>query len=138
MTQKSGVQVPSVLVVEDEILIAEMVRETLTEYGFSVHAVANAAEALAHLVANEPVDLMFTDINLPGELDGAMLAMRAREIKPSLPVVFASGRWALLEKLRHFPNSVVLHKPYSLTRACEAVAGLLAPAAVPAATKAWV
>jgi CheY-like chemotaxis protein len=124
-------------VVEDEILIAEMVRETLTEYGFSVHAVANAAEALHHLT-NQPVDLMFTDINLPGELDGAALAMRAREIRPALPVVFASGRWALLEKLRHFPNSVVLHKPYSLTRACEAVAGLLTPAPATASTKVWV
>jgi CheY-like chemotaxis protein len=135
VTQKSGVRVPSVLVVEDEILIAEMVRETLIEYGYSVHAVANAAEALHHLT-NQPVDVMFTDINLPGELDGAMLAMKAREIKPSLPVVFASGRWALLEKLRHVPNSVVLHKPYSLSRACEAVAGLLVPA--PATAKAWV
>ncbi len=139
MTQKSGVRVPSVLVVEDEILIAEMVRETLTEYGFAVHAVANAAEALAHLIGNQPVDLMFTDINLPGELDGAMLAMKAREIKPSLPVVFASGRGALLEKLPQFPNSVVLHKPYSLTRACEAVAGLVGPmTATAASTKAWV
>ena len=138
MTQKSGVRVPSVLVVEDEILIAEMVRETLTEYGYSVHAVANAAEALQHLTANQPVDVMFTDINLPGELDGATLAMKAREIKPALPVVFASGRWALLERLRDFPNSVVLHKPYSLTRACEAVAGLLAPAAAPTPAKAWI
>ena len=135
MTQKSGVRVPFVLLVEDEILIAEMVRETLTEFGFAVHAVANAAEALAHLSGNQPTDVMFTDINLPGELDGAMLAMKAREIRPALPVVFASGRWALLEKLRDFPNSVVLHKPYSLTRACEAVAGLLTP--VPATAKAW-
>ena len=45
--------------------------------------------------------------------------------RPDLPVVFASGRWALLEQLRAFPNSVILQKPYSLTRACEAVAGLL-------------
>jgi CheY-like chemotaxis protein len=134
--ETSGVEVPFVLVVEDEILIAEMVRETLTDYGFEVHAVANAAEALHYLSDNPFVDVMFTDINLPGELDGAALAERARDIKPSLPVVFASGRWGLLEKLRDFPNSVVLHKPYSLTRACEAVAGLLRPPKV--SSKAWV
>ena len=132
MTQKSGVRVPFVLLVEDEILIAEMVRETLTEFGFAVHAVANAADALAHLTGDEPADVMFTDINLPGDLDGAALALKAREIRPALPVVFASGRWALLERLRDFPNSVVLHKPYSLTRACEAVAGLLVPVTAPA------
>ena len=102
-----------------------MVRETLTEYGFAVHAVSNAADALAHLAGNHPVDVMFTDINLPGGMDGAVLAKNVRAIRPDLPVVFASGRWALLEQLRAFPNSVVLQKPYSLTRACEAVAGLL-------------
>ena len=120
-----GAPVPFVLVVEDEILIAEMVRDTLTEYGFVVHAVSNAADALRHLSDNQPVDLIFTDINLPGEMDGAMLAQKARTISPDLPVVFASGRWALLEQLRAFPNSVILQKPYSLTRACEAVAGLI-------------
>lgn len=129
MAQKSNVRVPSVLVVEDEILIAEMVRETLTEYGFAVHAVSNAADALLHLAGPQPVDVIFTDINLPGEMDGAMLAQKAREVRPDLPVVFASGRWALLDRLRAFPNSVILQKPYSLTRACEAVASLLEPAA---------
>lgn len=128
MGEKSNIRVPFVLVVEDEILIAEMVRETLTEYGFAVHAVSNAADALLHLAGDQPVDIIFTDINLPGEMDGAMLAQKARDIRPELPVVFASGRWALLERLRAFPNSVILQKPYSLTRACEAVAGLLEPA----------
>lgn len=127
-------RVPSVLVVEDEILIAEMVRETLTEYGFAVHAVSSAAEALAYLSANEPVDVMFTDINLAGEMDGAVLAQKVRAMRPDIPVVFASGRWALLEQLHAFPNSVILQKPYSLTKACEAVAGLLESAKV---SKAW-
>jgi len=105
-----------------------MVRETLIESGFAVHAVSNAAEALSYLSGDHPVDVMFTDINLPGDIDGAVLAQRARSIRPDLPVVFASGRWALLERLRTFPNSVILQKPYSLTRACEAVASLLEPA----------
>jgi len=126
--------VPFVLVVEDEILIAEMVRETLTEYGYDVHAVSNAADALLYLSGDQPVDVIFTDINLPGEIDGAVLAERARAMQPDLPVVFASGRWALLDRLRTFPNSVILQKPYSLTRACEAVASLLEGAK---ASKVW-
>ncbi len=134
MGQKNSVRAPSILVVEDEILIAEMVRETLIEHGYAVHAVSNAADALLHLAGSEAVDVMFTDINLPGAMDGAALAQKAREMRPDLPVVFASGRWALLEQLRAFPNSVILHKPYSLTRACEAVASLLRPAA---SSSAW-
>ena len=125
MGQTFVARVPSVLVVEDEILIAEMVRETLTEYGFAVHAVSNAAEALAYFSGNAPVDVMFTDINLAGGMDGAALAQKVRAMRPDIPVVFASGRWALLEQLHTFPNSVILQKPYSLTKACEAVAGLL-------------
>jgi CheY-like chemotaxis protein len=128
----SNARVPSVLVVEDEVLIAEMVRDTLTEYGFEVHTAANAADALLHLSDNRPADVMFTDLNLPGEIDGAMLAQKARQMRPDLPVVFASGRWTLLEQLRAFPNSVILHKPYNLTRACEAVESLLKPVAMPA------
>jgi two-component system, response regulator PdtaR len=122
-------RVPFVLVVEDEILIAEMVRDILTEYGFAVDAVSNAADALRYLSGDQPVDVMFTDINLPGDMDGAVLAQKARAMRPDLPVVFASGRWGLLDALRTFPNSVILQKPYSLTRACEAVAGLLKTAA---------
>jgi CheY-like chemotaxis protein len=123
--QSFSARVPLVLVVEDEVLIAEMVRETLVEYGYEVHAVTNAADALSFLSSNRSVDVLFTDINLPGDVDGAVLADEARAIRPDLPVIFASGRWALLERLRAFPNSVILPKPYSLTRACEAVAGLL-------------
>jgi myosin-crossreactive antigen len=65
-------------------------------------------------------------------MDGARLASRAREMRPDLPVIYASGRWSLLEKLKNVPRSTVLAKPYSITRACEAVAQLLPPAGLPA------
>jgi len=64
-----------VLLVEDEFLISAWVAESLAEQGFAVHAVSNATDALQHL-ASEPVDVLFTDINLPGGLDGAALARR--------------------------------------------------------------
>ncbi|MES1155075.1 MAG: response regulator, partial [Pseudorhodoplanes sp.] len=51
----------------------------------------------------------------------------ARDMRPGLPVVFASGRWSRLEQLQSVPNSVILQKPYSLTRACEAVSSLVKP-----------
>ena len=64
------VQAIRVLLVEDEFLISEWVAETLVvEQGFAVHAVTNAADALVYLGAM-PVDVLFTDVNLPGGLDG--------------------------------------------------------------------
>jgi CheY-like chemotaxis protein len=117
-----------VLLVEDEGLIAEMISLALEDRGYRVSIAATAEDALEHLEAGKSVDLLFTDINLPGEMDGADLALKAREMRPDLPVIFASGRWALLEKLQTVPRSAILPKPYSVSRACEAVANLLNPA----------
>lgn len=110
-----------VLLVEDEGLIAEMISLALEDRGHCVCIVANAADALGHLAAGETFDILFTDINLPGDMDGAALALKVRETRPDLPVIFASGRWSLLDKLRAVPRSVILPKPYSVTCACEAV-----------------
>lgn len=123
-----------VLLVEDETLISVLVAEALMDDGFEVHAVASAEDALREMQSGSKFDILFTDINLPG-MDGAALAESAREIQPGLPVVYASGRWTLLDGLRAMPRSAVLPKPYSLTRACLAVEELLgiqrpAPAAV--------
>ncbi|ARQ02038.1 response regulator [Pseudorhodoplanes sinuspersici] len=114
-----------VLLVEDESLIAEIIGEALEEHGFSVHSVSNASEALAHLSTGSRVDILFTDINLPGELDGAALAEQARGLLPDLPVIYASGRWGRLEEVRNLPLSTTLQKPYSPARACAAVEVLM-------------
>jgi CheY-like chemotaxis protein len=100
-----------VLLVEDEYLISEWVAESLSEQGFAVHAAANAADALRHL-ATAPVDVLFTDINLPGAMDGAALARRARELLPHLPVVYASGRPNVLDPTMRVPGSSFVPKPY--------------------------
>ncbi len=100
-----------VLLVEDECLISEWVAESLSDQGFAVHVAANAADALRHL-ATAPVDVLFTDINLPGGMDGAMLARRARELLPDLPVVYASARAGVLDPKMRVPGSVFVPKPY--------------------------
>jgi DNA-binding response OmpR family regulator len=115
-----------VLLVEDEALIAEIIGEALADSGHSVHTVSTAKDAIAHLSNGARVDLLFTDINLPGELDGVSLAERVRAAHPQLPVLFASGRWWRLEELRDLPNAATLRKPYSPARACAAVDLLLA------------
>jgi CheY-like chemotaxis protein len=117
-----------VLFVEDEFLISEWVAQALSEQGFAVQTVTNAADALEHL-ASVPVDVLFTDINLPGGMDGAALARRAREMWPHLPVVYASARATLLKQDARVPGSIVVPKPYE-----PALVGRLLAAASRAAT----
>ena len=119
-----------VLFVEDEFLISEWVSQSLSEQGFDVQTVTNAADALAHLAAL-PVDVLFTDINLPGGMDGAALARRAREMRPQLPVVYASARATLLKQDARVPGSIVVPKPYE-----PALVGRLLVAATKAASAA--
>jgi len=88
-----------------------MGRESLSEQGFAVHCVSNAADALRHL-ASAPVDVLFTDINLPGGMDGWTLARRARELLPNLSVVYTSGRVSRLDPEVRVPGSILVPKPY--------------------------
>jgi CheY-like chemotaxis protein len=99
------------LLVEDEFLISEMVAEDLSEQGFSVCAVSNARDALSHL-ASKAVDILFTDVNLPGGMDGMALARRAREMNPHLPVVYASGHVSAFGLEACVPGSIFIAKPY--------------------------
>jgi CheY-like chemotaxis protein len=110
-TMRSQAEPIRVLLVEDEFLISEWVAESLSEQGFAVHAASNAVEALRYL-ATEPVDVLFTDINLPGGIDGATLARRARALLPDLPVVYASARANLLDPTLRVPGSIFVPKPY--------------------------
>jgi CheY-like chemotaxis protein len=125
MTTDADGSRPNVLVVEDEALISAMIADSLADGGFTVHAVASGEEALRYLSSGSAVDVLFTDINLAGEMDGSALARRARMLRPDLPIVFASGRWNVLEQLRDVPRSIVLPKPYSPLHALSVVQRLM-------------
>jgi CheY-like chemotaxis protein len=101
-----------VLLVEDEPLISELVCEAFEEQGFEVQAVDNAGDALQRLASGPPVDVLFTDVNLPGGMDGAALARRARELRPDLPVLYTSGRRAVIEQMNPVEGSMFVPKPY--------------------------
>ena len=102
----------SVLLVEDEILISHLVADVLTEHGFEVHEAASADEALRYIDAGGAVDVMFTDVNLPGSMDGAALAQHARARRPDLPIVYASGRYCSTDFGPLVPRSIFVPKPY--------------------------
>jgi CheY-like chemotaxis protein len=101
-----------VLLVEDEVLISDMVADALEEQGFAVHVVANAADALRHIESGAGVDVLFTDIHLPGGMDGSALAARVRQLRPDLPIVYASGRWNPSATETLVSRSIFLPKPY--------------------------
>ena len=102
----------SVLLVEDEPMISDLATEALQEQGFEVAAVSNAGEALRRLISGAPIDILFTDVNLPGGMDGGTLARRARELRPNLPVIYTSGRRAVIEELDPVEGSMFVPKPY--------------------------
>ena len=79
-----------VLVVEDNSSLREVVMRQLADIGYRVFPAENAAVAM-EVLKREAIDLLFTDIVMPGETDGFALAARAREQRPELKVVFTSG-----------------------------------------------
>jgi CheY-like chemotaxis protein len=102
----------TVLLVEDEALICEMVAEELEDQGFTVFVASNAADALRYVESGAAIDALFTDVQLPGEMSGADLASRVRELRPELPIVYASGRWHPDKRQPLVSRSVFLEKPY--------------------------
>jgi two-component system cell cycle sensor histidine kinase/response regulator CckA len=108
-----------VVVVEDEALIRTMIADVLADHGFHVEAFGNASDALRHLTCGAPCDVLFTDINLPGLLDGAKLAKLARALRPDLPVVYASGAYNRMQDIESVPGADFLSKPYDPEQVCE-------------------
>ena len=122
-----------VLVVEDEFFIAEWVAESLSDLGFAVDVVSNARDALQRL-ASAAVDVLFTDVNLPGGMDGAALAKQARQLLPRLPVIYASARVPMLEPEARVRGGVFVRKPYEPEMVGRLISEVMRPipAAVPA------
>ena len=115
-----------ILLVEDEILISDLIVQVLGECGFTVHAVAYAKEALRYLDDGPQVDVLFTDIDLPGGMDGSVLAEQARERRPELPIVYCSGRYSPSAVMPLVPRSIFLRKPYDPGDLCTLLGRLTA------------
>jgi CheY-like chemotaxis protein len=116
----------SVLLVEDEVMISNLVADCLTESGFRVHEVTTADEALRYIRSGATVDVLFTDINLPGGMNGAELAECARQLRPEMPIVYASGRYKLSEVSPLVSRSLFVAKPYNPDDICALLTRLTA------------
>ncbi len=107
---------PAILVVEDEALIRLVVSDYLQECGFKVHGAASAAEAIEIIESGRaPIDLVFSDVGMPGAMDGFGLARWIRQNHPSLPVILASGDGRKSEAARELcENEPFFAKPYDV------------------------
>lgn len=106
------------LLVEDDPLVRSSLAEALADAGYQVLEAENAEAALDLVAARDDLDVMLTDINLPGA-DGFALARAARRLRPRLPVVYASGRAREADRRRALPGTIFLAKPFTVANAIE-------------------
>ncbi len=115
---------PRILVVEDEFLIRLTLVEALTDEGFDVLEAESGDAALPILQSDPTIGVLLTDIQLPGALDGLRLAHVARQTRPSLPVLFMTGRPDPAAEAHASALDRYIAKPYTLSEICSAVRGL--------------
>jgi CheY-like chemotaxis protein len=119
-------ELPIILVVEDDQLIQSLVEETLGDGGFETAIAASGEEALSLLQDHKgKYRALVTDINLTGKMDGWEVAQYAREIEPDFPIVYMSGAAAADWTSKGVPNSIMLAKPFAPAQLLTAVSNLL-------------
>jgi DNA-binding NtrC family response regulator len=117
---------PSViLIVEDEVMVRMHLADLLTEAGYRIIAMANADHAMAVIGARPDIELLFTDIVLPGAIDGCTLARAVNQRWPQIGLLVASGKTqpspGELPDRAHF-----IAKPYSRSDLLPKIEELLA------------
>jgi CheY-like chemotaxis protein len=109
--------------VEDNLEVQKTVGMLLDQLGYHVFRARSAAAALQLLQSGEAVDLVFSDIIMPGELDGMALARQVKEEYPDIAVLLTSGYAKAVNTLgANFP---ILRKPYKLATLARAIRGAL-------------
>jgi signal transduction histidine kinase/CheY-like chemotaxis protein len=104
----------AILLVEDDDEVASLVTEMLRELGYDVTRASSADAALGALANARPVDLMFSDIMMPGAMNGTDLAREARRRRPGLPVLLTSGYADAAMRDAAHEGLEVLRKPYNI------------------------
>jgi PAS domain S-box-containing protein len=99
----------TILIVEDDAMLRSYVTTQLTGLGYKTLSAANAAEALAVSDSGAAFDLLFTDITMPGRMNGRQLAVEMAKRRPGLKVLFTSG---YSEHTSVDPHTLLLAKPY--------------------------
>ena len=118
---------PVVLIVEDEALLRISGAEMIADAGYDVVEAGNADEAIAILEARADIHIVFTDIQMPGSMDGLRLARFVRDRWPPIKLVATSGRVTILEG--DLPEGgLFIPKPCTAAGLAEVLGSLAAPA----------
>jgi len=114
-----------ILVAEDEALVRQLSVCELEDAGYRVIEAADAGQAIAILETGVPVDVLFTDVNMPGDMDGIRLVRLVHSRWPDVGLIVTSGRadipWAELPHDGQF-----IRKPYRLSEMSEIVGRMAA------------
>jgi DNA-binding response OmpR family regulator len=117
---------PIILVVEDDLLIQALIKEALDDGGFDTATVTSGEEALTLLNENkDKYHALVTDISLSGKIEGWEVARHVREIDPEYPVIYMSGASAADWASKGVPNSLILAKPFAPAQLVTAISNLL-------------
>jgi CheY-like chemotaxis protein len=115
----------TVLVVEDEPTVRALAESIIEALGYMILSAANAREAIALFQQDEPIDILFTDINLPDgsdAIDGFELARKAVRLCPDLRVIYTTGGGQTDGMTALFvEDAALLPKPYTVKQLTEAV-----------------
>ncbi len=111
-----ALQGETVLVVDDESTIRELIAEVLGELGYTALEAANGAAGLELLRSTARIDMLISDVGLPGGMNGRQLADAARALRPGLPVLFITGyaEHSVLGYGGLEPGMHVLTKPFAM------------------------
>jgi CheY-like chemotaxis protein len=115
----------TILIVEDETMVRLPIAEYLRDCGYHVLEAADASEAMA-VVNSDQVDVVFSDVRMPGGMDGFGLARWLQQNHPEVPVLLTSGWIGTSVQAEDAPREVrLIEKPYSQAQVARRIAGLL-------------
>lgn len=116
---------PTILIVEDETLIRLAIADFLRDAGYRVLEAASAPEAQVIIGSGEPIELVFSDINMAGPMDGVELAEWLQQKHPGVKVVLTSGVAHNARRAGRLPTVAFLTKPYEERAVLQLFASLL-------------
>jgi PAS domain S-box-containing protein len=116
-----------ILVVEDDEGMREISVTILKDQGYEVVEAADGGQAIRHLENGDPFDLLFTDVVLPGGLNGVEIAEQAKRIQPGIKVLYTTGyaENAVVHHGRLAPGVTLVNKPYRRAELLEKVRAIL-------------
>ncbi|OJU09308.1 MAG: hybrid sensor histidine kinase/response regulator [Caulobacterales bacterium 68-7] len=117
----------TVLVIEDEDSVRALIVEVLSELGYRALEASSSVTALPHLRSDQPIDLVITDVGLPG-LNGRQLADMARELRPGLGILFVTGYAPTAAVRADFlaPGMDMISKPFAMNDLAAKIGEMLA------------